>query len=80
MVEGLREKIERNMVKAEIFLKNNTKAFIVDISDDYYWADLIFVDEEKVTIKCFSGKSIGMTKTLLWVDIIRFEEYRERVK
>lgn len=78
MVEGLRQKLERYILKAEMFLKNDTRVFIVDINDDYYWADLIFVGEEKVTFQCFSGKLAGEKRTLLWFDVVKFEEYKER--
>ncbi len=78
MVEGLREKIERFILKAEIFLKNDTRVFITDINDNYYWADLLFVGAETVRFQCFSGKLSGTKKTLLWADVVKFEEYKEK--
>lgn len=78
MVNDLRQKIERWMMKAEIFLKNNTKVFIVDIDDHYYWANLLSIGEEKLEFKSFSGQLKGERKTLWWADVVKFEEYKER--
>ena len=78
MVEGIKEKIERFILKAELFLKNDTRIFITDVNDNYYWADLLFTGEDTVRFQCFSGKLIGEKITLLWVDVVKFEEYKEK--
>ncbi len=78
MVEGIKEKIERFILKAELFLKNDTRIFIIDVKDNYYWADLLFVGEDTVRFQCFSGKLTGEKITLLWVDVVKFEEYKDR--
>jgi len=46
MENEIRNKIERWTIKAEAFLKNNTKAFIVDINNTYYFCDILFVGED----------------------------------
>lgn len=78
MKNDLRETMERWRVKAEILLKNNTRAFIVDIYDTYYFCDLLLVGEDTVMFQCFKGNNSGTRKTLLWVDVIKFEEYKEK--
>ena len=75
MNDEIRNKIERWKLKAELFLEKNIKAFIVDIKNTYYWCDIIFVGENKITIQPFrNGKQLEK-KLLFWVDIIEFEEY-----
>jgi len=78
MTEDIREKIERFKIKAESFLKTDTRAFIVDTNDTYYWCDIIFVGEETITIEAFDGVFKGVKKRLYWADVVKFEEYRER--
>ena len=77
MANGLREKLERFIVKAEFFLKNDIRVFLVDIEDNYYLADVLFVGQDKITIQSFKGKLEGTKTTLLWADVIKFEEYKE---
>ncbi len=78
MTEEIRDRMERFRIKAEIFLKNDTKVFLVDINDTYYWADLILVTEDTVTVMSFDGEHKGIKKTLLWVDVVKFEAYKGR--
>jgi hypothetical protein len=64
---------------AEIFLKENKRIYIKDFNGDYYFADIIFVGEETLTIECFAPISrIGKKFTLYWVSIERFDEYKEQ--
>jgi len=76
-METAKEKVERYKGKAEIFLKNNTHAFIVDISDNYYFCDILLVGEDYLYVKHFTGKKKYEKERILWFDIIKFEEYRE---
>lgn len=78
MIDDVREKIERFRIKAESFLKTNTRAFIVDTNNTYYWCDILFVGEESITVEAFSGVFKDVKKRLYWADVIKFEEYRER--
>jgi len=77
-METVKDKIERLKGKAEIFLKNNTKAFIVDIDDNYYFCDILLVGEDYLYVKHFTGKKKGEKERIVWFDIIKFEEYQER--
>ena len=79
-METVKDKIERLKGKAEIFLKNNTKAFIVDIDDNYYFCDILLVGEDYLYVKHFTGKKKGEKERVVWFDIIKFEEYQEKEK
>lgn len=78
MKEELREMLERWKIKAEFFLKNDTRVFLVDMKDTYYWCDLVFVGEDTITVLPFEGIYKGIKKTLLWADVVKFEEYKEK--
>ena len=63
---------------AEIFLKEDKRVFIKDFNNDFYFADIILVGEQTLTIQCFAPDSrIGQKFILYWVQIERFEEYKE---
>ena len=78
MEEELRTKIERWKIKAETFLKNNTRAFIVDASDQYYFCDIIFVGEDCIHVQGFAGKLNAEKSRIYWADVLKLEEYKER--
>ena len=75
-METIQEQIERNKVKAKMFLADGTKAFIIDIRNTYYFCHIISVDERSIHVKNFKGGKVESEK-ILFVDIIKFEEYRE---
>ena len=79
-METVKDKIERLKGKAEIFLKNNTKAFIVDTIDNYYFCDILLVGEDYLYVQHFTGKKKGEKERIVWFDIIKFEEYQEKEK
>ena len=78
MENDLRETLERFKIKAEEFLKDNIKAFIVDVNNTYYFCDIIFVGETTIMIQNFKGKREGQKERLSWADVVKFEEYKER--
>ena len=78
MENEIRTRIERWKVKAEDFLKNNIKAFIVDINDTYYFCEIIFVGDISVHVYNFKGKRIGEKDRIYWADVLRFEEYEKK--
>ncbi len=78
MTDELREKLERLRIKAEGFLKTNTRAFIVDANDTYYFCDIIFAGEDTITVQNFKGIYAGIKKRLFWADVMKFEEYKEK--
>lgn len=80
-----RFKVEMVMVKdkvdgwkevAEIWLKKDIKVFIKDSSDDYYFADILFVGEDSIRVECFGPeKRKGLKKTIYWPLVVEFKEY-----
>jgi len=77
-MEKVRETIERLKGKAEIFLKNDTRAFIVDTSDNYYFCHILVIGEDYLYVQHFTGKKKFEKERILWFDIIKFEEYVEK--
>lgn len=78
MANEIRKEIERLRIKAEYFLKENIKVFIVDIKDTYYFCDILFAGEDYLLIKNFKGIRKGEKEKLLWVDILKFEPYKKK--
>lgn len=63
---------------AELFLKNDTRAFIKDANDTYYFCDLLFVGEQKLRVQCFEpDDKKGIKFDIYWPLITVFKEYRE---
>ena len=80
MENDIRDKIERWKIKAEIFLKNDTKAFIIDVTDQYYFCEVIFVGEDCIHVQSFTGKLIHEKSRIYWSDVLKLEEYKEKGK
>lgn len=74
----LREEIERWKAKAEFFLNNKINAFIIDTSDNYYFCNIVSLDKDYIYVKHFDGKKIGNNERILWFDIVKFDEYKEK--
>ena len=77
MEEGIRKKIERLKVKAELFLEKNIKTFVKTIHNDYYFCDILSVGELYLYIYNFAGKRKGEKDRLIWTDISEIFEYEE---
>lgn len=75
--ETFKEKIERMKLKSELFLKNNIKAFIKDIYNNYHFCEIKFIGEDWVIIEHFKGKREGEKLRIFWPDIIEISEYKE---
>jgi hypothetical protein len=76
-MENAKEMVERFKGKAEVFLKNNTPAFIIDTANNYYFCHILVVGEDYLYIQHFTGKKKSEKERILWYDIIKFEEYEE---
>ena len=76
--EILKEKIERFKIKAELFLKNNTRCFIIDVYDNYYFCDILFVGEDYLVVYGFDGVRKCEKDRILWADVVTLREYEER--
>ena len=78
MENEIRIKIERWKIKAEDFLKNNIKAFIVDTNNTWYSCEIVLVGDVSLLIKNFEGDNIDIKQKIYWADVIRFEEYNKK--
>ncbi len=78
--ETVLEKIERYKLRAKLFLKENTKAFIVDNREDWHFCYITYINEDKVEVVEFTGKLVGQKNIINWVDVLKFEEFREGVR
>ncbi len=78
MEQGIRNKVERWKVLAEIFLKEDKRVFIKDVNDNYYFADILLVGEDTITIMCFAPEDRADQKIVLyWVNVYYFDEYKD---
>lgn len=76
--EKINEKIERLKLLAEDFLNKDKRIFIKDMNNHYYFADIILVGDEGLTIQSFApAQRKGEKTTINWLTIILMEEYRE---
>lgn len=76
-MEMIKEKIERWKLKADMFLKNNIKAFIVDTSDNYYFCTIDKLGDLYLFVNSFAGQRKGNRDRIMWIDILRFDEYKK---
>jgi hypothetical protein len=71
-----KERMARWQVLADLWILNNKKVFIKDISNNYYFADIKSFDQLTITIKCFApADREDKDYQICWADIITFEEY-----
>lgn len=78
-MEEIREKIERMKIKAEAILNEDNKAFIINSNDTYFFCNIVSFNDNKIIIKPFKGNDINTEVEIYWADIIKFEEYKERI-
>jgi len=78
MTETVKDKIERYKLLAEDFLKTNTRVAIWDIYGEYYFADILLVGDDLLTIYAFSPISKVGKHYLRWAVIERIVEYRQK--
>jgi hypothetical protein len=78
MDNGIQEKIERFKIKAEEFLKENNKCFIIDVLDNYYFCEILFVGENYLVVQDFKGLRKFEKTRLWWADVIKLVEYKEK--
>jgi hypothetical protein len=77
MEQGIKEKIERLKVKAELFLDKDIRVFVKTVQNDYYFCDILSVGDIHLAIQSFAGKREGQKDYLVWTDISEIYEYRE---
>lgn len=76
-METIKENIERFKLRADLFLRENTKSFIIDARDNWHFCYIKKLSEDKIEVSEFSGKLTGQNNIINWIDIIKFEEFRE---
>lgn len=63
---------------AEIFIKNNTPAYIKDIQGNYYFCHILLAGEESLLVECFAPEQrVGKKIKLYYPKIVFFDEYKE---
>jgi len=77
MENGIRDIVERFKLKAESFLRNDTKVFIKDIYNNLHFCYVKEISLDWIVILGFDGKRKGETTRIYWADIKLFEEYQE---
>lgn len=72
------DKVERFKATAELFLEKDIDIFIKDIDDNIYFARVLLVGEDTITIECFGPpKKNGLKYHLYWPLIVELNEYKE---
>ncbi len=66
--------------RTRFFLENNLAVFIKDCSNDYYFCNIISMDDLGVIVKGFIGKRKHEKDRILWIDIDEIKEYKEKKK
>ena len=70
----IKTKIEHWRLKAELFLKNNTRCFMKTLDHSYHSADILLVGEDTILIYDFIKEK---NFKIWWVDVTLFSEYKE---
>ena len=78
MENDIRTKIERLRIKAEEFLEENIKVFIVDSNDTYYFCDILFVGLNYLLVQNFKGVRKLEKERIWWADVVKLEPYKEK--
>lgn len=79
MVTELREKLNRFKIKAEEIKSEKSKCFIVDVRDTYYFCDIKSITDASIIVKNFKGTREGQEEKLFWADVVKIEEYKDKV-
>jgi len=76
MTETVTDKIDRYKILAEDYLKNDIRVAIWDIYGEYYFADILLVGNDILTIEAFSPTSKIGKHYLRWAVIEKITEYK----
>lgn len=78
-MDKVKENIERWKLLADLFIKNNTPAFIKDINGDLHFCTIILNGEEALEIENFApDQRAGKRERVYWFTIQEFEEYKNK--
>ena len=73
----IKTKIDRWRNKAEVFLENKIKCFMKTIDGSFHSADVLLVGDNWLVIYDFVKKE---KFRVWWLDVLLFEEYKEKVE
>ena len=72
------KKIEQWRNLAEVYLQKDIRVFIKDFRVTWYFADILIVGENILTIQCFAPEDKNGKKFyLMWEEITFFDRYKE---
>jgi hypothetical protein len=75
----VQEKIERFKGLADLFIKENSKAFIKELNNDIHFCDILINGEDTILIKNFAPKKReGIKERLYWLNIIEFDKLKNK--
>ncbi len=77
MDNKIKNKVDRNKAKAEMFLENDMKVVVKTFNKDYYFCKILLVGEINLRVDNFAGQRIGTKDTINWFDIFDITEYQE---
>ena len=77
-MDKVKDMVERYKEKADVFLKENIKAFITTVNGDWHYCYIVFVTDKYVYIQNASKDKLQKKERIFYVDIVKFEEYKER--
>lgn len=63
--------------RAEIFLRNDIRVYIKDCYNNYHFCFIKEIFDDWLIVKHFKGNRAGTNTRILWIDILKLEEYRE---
>jgi len=70
---NIQDKIERWRVLADIFIRENSKVFIKDIFDNYYFCEILFCWRRLSSHSKFLKEKECMKKDrIYWANIVKF--------
>lgn len=77
MEPGIKDKLERWKILAEVYLREDKRVLIKDLEDNWYFSDILFVGEDTIEVQCYApAQRAGEKKLLYWAMITYFEEVK----
>ena len=76
-MEMVKDKVERYREKAQIFLDEDIRAFIITENGDWNYCDIVLVTDKYVYVEHFAGNRNGTKDRIFFIDILKFDEYKE---
>ncbi len=80
-MDKVKDKIERWKLLADVFLKQNKKAFIREINGDLHFCNLVLNGDDAILIVNFGPEQRAMVREkIYWVQVEDFDEYKDNNK